>query len=655
MSSDDTTDDWNGPRSARETVGKLAERLADADGSWIGVADELGEAYRDGVPAADRKALGKYYTPQPLVRYVVRRIEPRLDAESVVIDPACGAGAFLAELYAALERRRAAGEPAESAPTPTLPRVHGVDVDESAAALAAANLLVRARGREPAERRTDRPPSAPNVVVGNAIGPSSDSDDGSEPGRSPGALFRRVARERGGYDAVVGNPPYFVAARGSFMPRSEATYGEAIRRNYEVVVRGRANVASLFLKRGLDLLRPNGVLAFVLPKPTLYADGFRALRAHALGRCRVLEVVDVGRAWDDVGYEQIVLVLELEPDRRRRAENLVRVVSGFDDAAALERGEYSAHSVPQTSFDRRAAFPIYRSSASYPTAGRIWDAVWERSIPFGDVDADVFRGLSVRRGSPSLAAEKRGPEWTPMVRGRHVGGRRRDTGESWYLDLDGVEYVDAGDDRFARKAVRLDRDRIVCKRLVSSDVKIDAAYDDSASNPDVPGANYSNETVTNVAVEDDRFDDLFLLGVLTCDLVAAYLRDVVFARATLTMDLDRPYLARVPVPTVPRTADERGGREADGCGVTQRDVRRVVETLAESKAALEAHTAERRGTSAGGIGENEGADRRGGTATADPVLDPAFDEFRRARRELNELLRRAYGVDDADAERLYAG
>ncbi|WP_158237460.1 Eco57I restriction-modification methylase domain-containing protein [Halegenticoccus soli] len=671
------------PDDARESVAALAERVARGD---LAAVDEdfLGEAYQERVPDEVRKALGQYYTPRPVVRYVVRRVEGRLDADSVVLDPACGSGAFLTELCAALARRLAdAGWDADAARRHALEtQLHGVDLDEFAVHLAAVNVRLRGGGGRSASGA-----ASPCVVVGNALVPldaagcgnedGNGDADGNEGGETEGEgneggetdedgwgkaggtgrenggergasrrvarLFRRVRRERGGFDAVVGNPPYGVVARGSSVPLSDGTYGEAIERGYRDVTEGRTNVASLFVKRGLDLLDPDGgILAFVLPKSTLYARGFRALRRHVAGRCRIVEIADLGRAWDDVGYEQVILFLELEADGRRRAANDVRVVSGVGDVTALERGEYAEHAVSQSRFDGSGAFPIYYPCAADPDGGSIWEAVWERSIPFGEVDADVFRGLAIQSEADRLSDAGRGPDWTPILRGRHIGGDLPETGESWYLNAEDAEYVDAGGD-LPRKAARLERDKIVCKRLVSSDVKIDAAYDDSASDPAVPRPYYNYDTVTNVVVEDDRFDDLYVLGVLTSDLVAAYLRDVVFARATLTMDLDGPYLDQLPVAAIPRTETE-----ADPGQVTQADVRAVVETLAETKAALEAGGGEAGGN---GDGERGGEGKRGGDAEA--VDGDLWDRFRLARRKLNDHVYRAYGVDE-DGRRLLA-
>src|SRR5204863_8980028 len=45
---------------------------------------------------------GEFYTPRPVVRFMVEMIDPRLG--ETVLDPACGTGGFLVEAYSHLEK-----------------------------------------------------------------------------------------------------------------------------------------------------------------------------------------------------------------------------------------------------------------------------------------------------------------------------------------------------------------------------------------------------------------------------------------------------------------------------------------------------------------------------------------------------------------------
>jgi len=92
-----------------------------------------------------------------------------------------------------------------------------------------------------------------------------------------------------------------------------------------------------------------------------------------------------------------------------------------------------------------------------------------------------------------------------------------------------------------KREVILNKDKIIAKRLVSSDVKIDAAM--------CPGSAHllNFDTITNVVIMDDAYDHWYILGILNSNLARVFMRDVVFVRSTLTMDLDEPYLGQLPI------------------------------------------------------------------------------------------------------------
>ena len=46
---------------------------------------------------------GEFYTPRPIIRFMVQQVDPRLG--EVVLDPACGTGGFLVETLEHLRRR----------------------------------------------------------------------------------------------------------------------------------------------------------------------------------------------------------------------------------------------------------------------------------------------------------------------------------------------------------------------------------------------------------------------------------------------------------------------------------------------------------------------------------------------------------------------
>ncbi len=272
---------------------------------------------------AKRKAQGIYYTPQFVVRYIVGQTLGRLleerDYEQArqvrVLDMACGSGSFLLEAFGVLDRylagirgqqtplSRFAGErPGEgvsaAGDTHDLARrmeiltgnLYGVDLDAQAVEIARLNLLLKAVNQR------DRLPELTNIRQGNSL--ISGTPEELEAAFGPNwrdkqpfnweEQFPRIM-ERGGFDVIVGNPPYI---RIQTLPKDDAAwYGDHYR-----AASGSYDIYVLFVERALELLRPGGVMGFILPNKFFQASYGKQLRALLSEHRAVWRVVDFGDA-----------------------------------------------------------------------------------------------------------------------------------------------------------------------------------------------------------------------------------------------------------------------------------------------------------------------------------------------------------------------
>ena len=98
-------------------------------------------------------------------------------------------------------------------------------------------------------------------------------------------VLRAKRRKHKGFDVILTNPPF----AGEVLERQ-------ILDGYEAS-RGKQRIERdvLFIERCVDLLRPGGRMAIVLPHNKFAANEFGAIRAWVLRRCRVLGVVGLGR------------------------------------------------------------------------------------------------------------------------------------------------------------------------------------------------------------------------------------------------------------------------------------------------------------------------------------------------------------------------
>jgi len=285
-----------------------------------------------------KKAGGVYYTPQYIVEYIVQNTVGKLIAGKTpeeiahmkILDPACGSGSFLIGAYTYLLRyhldwyvnnkpkkhKEAVFQVKENEWYLTtaekkrilLDNIFGVDIDSQAVEVTKLSLQLKVLEHESRESIDQQvklglegvlPNLGDNIKCGNSlIGPDF-YDFGQQ-----GTLFdedemRRVnvfdweddkkgfggIMQRGGFDCVVGNPPY---VRQELL-KEQKEYFKAHYRVYQ----GTADLYAYFIEKGVSLLSSEGLFSIIVANKWLRANYGKALRQW-LKTKRVEEIVDFG-------------------------------------------------------------------------------------------------------------------------------------------------------------------------------------------------------------------------------------------------------------------------------------------------------------------------------------------------------------------------
>jgi SAM-dependent methyltransferase len=278
---------------------------------------------------------GVVYTPPALVALLVQNALGRDPKPGLwVLDPACGQGALLSGVDTADGGHQ----------------LCGVDLDSQA--LAAAR---RCLGPGALLKRSD----ALSLDWAKAF---------------PGA------ERQGGFDVVIGNPPY---VRQEFLGEQKRYLAEAF-----TSFHGAADLYVYFLELGLRCLRPGGRLAFLVPNKWLsvgYAAGIRRL----LAREACLErVVDFGHAPLFRGTDAFPCVVVL-----RRMKPVLTTMVAVSRVPRTARGTLARqvqdhqHPVPQKRWGPKSW------QLESEDLHRLLEKIQERGTPLGQV-----LGAPIRRG-----------------------------------------------------------------------------------------------------------------------------------------------------------------------------------------------------------------------------------------------------------------
>lgn len=277
---------------------------------------------------AVRKASGVFYTPPELVRYIVASAlapvtsgqVPDLGAGAsapTCLDPACGAGVFLLGAFRYLcdwhvehyrhYRRADADERARSlwrdgdgrwrlrfAERQRILRrhIHGVDIDPVAVEVTKLSLALALF--DPADGPVARDPSTLAQVLG-ALGRNIQCGDSLIPGlaadrRAAGFSWHRAFPEimdAGGFDAVVGNPPYLNLDEA--WGRNDPRIGY-LKEHYAEIYNDKTDVLYYFLYLAVRLARCR--VAMIVSRSFLEAYKADKLRGWLAEHTRVVEIID---------------------------------------------------------------------------------------------------------------------------------------------------------------------------------------------------------------------------------------------------------------------------------------------------------------------------------------------------------------------------
>lgn len=199
---------------------------------------------------SEQKLRGGYYTPDDLAAFLNRWVAPT--AGTRVLEPSCGDGAFF-------------------------PTLQGTGAEVTAFELA------------PEEAAKASARGLPDCTVHNRD------------------FLGWALESRGGqFDAVVGNPPF---VRYQYLPAAFQANAERVFARLGCKFTKHTNAWVPFILASMELLRPGGRLAMVVPSEIVHVMHAQSLRTYLGEQCRRIVIVDPQEIWFEGTLQGAVLLM----------------------------------------------------------------------------------------------------------------------------------------------------------------------------------------------------------------------------------------------------------------------------------------------------------------------------------------------------------
>ncbi len=235
--------------------------------------DALGFLYQSLLNEGEKSQSGSYYTPSNIVD---ESINEYVKKDSKVLDPCCGTGQFLLAFADIIDNPL---------------NIYGIDFDQIAVRIARLNILIKFRNKN----------FNPNIVCKNTL-----FDIGNY------NLFSSNNKDIKDFDVIATNPPW-----GVHFSQQDS---ERLKKFYPMIAS--LESFSYFLKKGIDLLKNEGVVSFILPESILNVKTHKDIREIILKNTQIKKVVYLDRVFKNV----FTPVIRLDLKKGKNINNNIQIL-----------------------------------------------------------------------------------------------------------------------------------------------------------------------------------------------------------------------------------------------------------------------------------------------------------------------------------------
>jgi len=418
-----------------------------------------------------------------------------------ILDPACGSGAFLNTALDFLIKQHQEIDDLISHLTGDKIRmfdtdknilennIFGVDLNEESVEIAKLSLWLRTAKKD--RKLSDL---NGNIKCGNSL--IDDNDIAGEKALNWQTEFAEIMKN-GGFDVVIGNPPY-VVSRSISENEKEFYY-----KNYKCAIY-QINLYLLFIEKTINLTNSNGICSMIIPNTWLVNRTLNSFREYIINNFSLLQIVDLTKT--NVFLDAVVLPV-VYVIKHGKTQNLS--IIEYSDYKFLEKNNLNINDLIRDNY-----LINYQNHVIFNS---VIDKIEKNSIKLGSISKIAFgvKFYQIGKGNPKQSkeivenkkfsfTEKKGRNPKMVLEGKDI--------ERYLVSWSGL-WIDYGEWLAEpRNEALFEGERILLRRIVNQ--RFTATYvNDNFCN---------NSLLHTIKITDNSISTKYILALLNSKLFGEY-------------------------------------------------------------------------------------------------------------------------------------